>query len=77
MVMMALLLKMIVLLRFRGLESLENTRPTMKACTMQPRTAWRETTIMASVHFVVVCRVPYPMVCWVSREYRKLAPKPS
>ena len=58
MVMMALLLKMMVLLRFRGRDSLENTRPTMKACTMQPRTAWRLTRIMASVHLVVVCLVP-------------------
>ena len=32
---------------------------------------WRDTKIMASGHSVVVCLVPYPMVCWVSRENRK------
>ena len=39
MVMVAWLLKMIVLLLFLGLDSLENTRPTIKAWMMQPRTA--------------------------------------
>ena len=38
-VMIAWLLKMIVLLLFLGLDSLENTSPTMKAWMMQPRTA--------------------------------------
>ena len=57
-VMIAWLLKMIVLLLFLGLDSLENTSPTMKAWMMQPRTACRDTTIMASVQWVVVCRDP-------------------
>ena len=57
-VMVALLLKMIVLLLFLGLDSLEKTRPTMKAWMMQPRTAWRDTTIMASRQLVVVCLLP-------------------
>lgn len=38
-VMMAWLLNMMVLLLFLGLESLEKTKPTMKAWIMQPRTA--------------------------------------
>ena len=54
-VIVALLLKMIVLLLFLGLDSLEKTRPTMKAWMMQPRTAWRDTTIIASEQLVVVC----------------------
>ena len=73
------------------LESLEKTRPTMKAWMRQPRTAWRETTRTAWGHSVVGClvpylekggweekreegedrRLPYPIVCWVSRENRK------
>ena len=40
MVMVAWLLKMIVLLLFLGLESLEKTKPTIKAWMMQPSTAW-------------------------------------
>ena len=27
--------------------------------------------IIAEVHSLVVCRLPYPMVCWVSSEKRK------
>ena len=76
-VMIALWLNMIVLLLFLGLDNLEKTRPTTKAWMMHPRTAWRETTIMASVQCVVVCRDPYPIVCCVSRENRKQDPKPS
>ena len=57
-VMVAWLLKMIVMLLFLGRESLEKTMPTMKAWMMQPNTAWRDTTIMASRQFVVVCLFP-------------------
>ena len=32
---------------------------------------------MAWGQLVVVCLVPYPMVCWVSRENRKIEAKPS
>ena len=54
----AVLLKMMVLVLCLGWVSLEKTRPTMKAWMRQPRTAWRDITMMASEHWVVVWRVP-------------------
>ena len=54
----AVLLKMMVFVLCLGWVSLEKTSPTMKAWMRQPRTAWRDITIMASEHWVVVCRVP-------------------
>ena len=42
---------------------------------MTPRMDWQHWRITASGHLWLVPRWPYPMVCWVSREKRKLEVK--
>ena len=58
-----------------GIDNLANTSPTMKAWMRHPSTDWVVMTMMASTHSVVVWRLPYPIVCCVSREKRKAPAK--